>query len=52
MPDDNTPHTLRQRIRQGLHTSNTSGFAPGFVQCNIVILPTAFRSRRQSCRSR
>src|SRR5690606_9539668 len=33
---------LRGRIRSGEHTGNTSGFAAGFVQCNIVILPAAW----------
>ncbi|MEP5763014.1 MAG: putative hydro-lyase [Halieaceae bacterium] len=33
------PADLRARIRSGDHRGNTSGFAPGFVQCNIVILP-------------
>jgi uncharacterized protein YcsI (UPF0317 family) len=37
-----TPAALRQRIRAGEHTGNTSGCAPGFVQCNIVILPEAW----------
>jgi uncharacterized protein YcsI (UPF0317 family) len=30
---------LRQRIRRGDMRDNTSGYAPGYVQCNIVILP-------------
>ena len=34
-----TPEQLRSRIRSGEHSGNTSGLAPGFVQCNIVILP-------------
>ena len=34
-----SPTQIRQRIRRGEHTDNTSGFAAGFVQCNIVILP-------------
>jgi uncharacterized protein YcsI (UPF0317 family) len=34
-----TPEQLRSRIRRGEHSGNTSGLAPGFVQCNIVILP-------------
>ena len=34
-----TPEQLRSRIRTGEHSGNTSGLAPGFVQCNIVILP-------------
>jgi uncharacterized protein YcsI (UPF0317 family) len=33
------PHELRRKIRAGEHTGNTSGLAPGFVQCNVVILP-------------
>ena len=36
---DETPEQLRSRIRTGEHTGNTSGLAPGYVQCNIVILP-------------
>ena len=34
-----SPAALRQAIRTGAHLGNTSGLAPGFVQCNIVILP-------------
>lgn len=34
-----TPATLRQKIRNGEHTGNTSGLCSGFVQCNMVILP-------------
>jgi uncharacterized protein YcsI (UPF0317 family) len=34
-----SPQALRHNIRSGQHSGNTSGFAPGFVQCNIVILP-------------
>ena len=34
-----SPQTLRTQIRSGQHLGNTSGFAAGFVQCNIVILP-------------
>jgi uncharacterized protein YcsI (UPF0317 family) len=34
-----SPQALRQSIRSGQHGGNTSGYAPGFVQCNIVILP-------------
>ena len=36
-----SPQALRHKIRVGEHTGNTSGLAPGFVQCNIVILPAA-----------
>ncbi|ARN72853.1 putative hydro-lyase [Oceanicoccus sagamiensis] len=39
MTADISPLTLRQRIRSGEHTTNTSGYAAGFVQCNLVILP-------------
>jgi uncharacterized protein YcsI (UPF0317 family) len=34
-----SPQGLRQAIRNGEYQGNTSGYAPGFVQCNIVILP-------------
>ncbi len=34
-----TPGELRKKIRAGAYAGNTSGAAPGFVQCNIVILP-------------
>lgn len=34
-----SPGELRRTIRSGAHTGNTSGLAPGFVQCNVVILP-------------
>jgi len=34
-----SPAELRLRIRSGAHRGNTSGFAPGFVQCNLVVLP-------------
>ncbi len=37
-----SPAELRAKIRSGGHASNTSGLAPGFVQCNIVILPVAY----------
>lgn len=33
-----TPAELRRRIRQGLWRRPTSGLAPGFVQCNLVVL--------------
>lgn len=33
------PAQLRQRIRNGEHRGNTSGLAPGYVQCNLTILP-------------
>ncbi|MCL6417499.1 putative hydro-lyase [Aestuariirhabdus sp. Z084] len=34
-----SPLELRQRIRSGEHTGNTSGFSQGFVQGNLCILP-------------
>jgi uncharacterized protein YcsI (UPF0317 family) len=39
MSDTLSPAELRQRIRSGAHSGNTSGFCAGYVQCNIVILP-------------
>jgi uncharacterized protein YcsI (UPF0317 family) len=39
--DPLTPAALRRRIRGGDFRGNTSGLAPGFVQCNLVILPAA-----------
>jgi uncharacterized protein YcsI (UPF0317 family) len=41
MSDTLSPAELRRRVRAGEHTGNTSGLAPGYVQCNIVILPAA-----------
>ncbi len=39
MSDTLTPAELRQRVRTGAHSGNTSGLCAGYVQCNIVILP-------------
>jgi uncharacterized protein YcsI (UPF0317 family) len=39
MAATDSPQALREKIRRGEHTGNTSGYAPGHVQCNIVILP-------------
>jgi len=39
MTTEITPSQLRQHIRSGKHTCNTSGFCSGFVQTNMVILP-------------
>jgi uncharacterized protein YcsI (UPF0317 family) len=36
------PVKLRAKIRSQQHRGNTSGLAPGFVQCNVVILPEEF----------
>ncbi|MDZ7782199.1 MAG: putative hydro-lyase [Halioglobus sp.] len=33
------PAALRGLIREGRHDGNTSGLAPGYVQCNLVVLP-------------
>ena len=35
-----SPSELRQQIRSGAHTGNTSGYCAGYVQCNMVILPS------------
>ncbi|GAB0151155.1 MULTISPECIES: putative hydro-lyase [unclassified Marinobacterium] len=35
-----TAHTLRHKIRVGEFTGSTSGFAPGLIQGNVVILPS------------
>lgn len=37
-----TPAAIRQLIRNRDYTGNTSGFAPGFVQANLVILPKKY----------
>jgi uncharacterized protein YcsI (UPF0317 family) len=37
--DTASPQDLRHAIREGAFSGNTSGLAPGYVQCNIVILP-------------
>ncbi len=39
---DLSPAALRARVRNGDMQGNTSGLAPGFVQCNIVILPADY----------
>ena len=41
MTDPHRPDAIRAVIRSGEHTGNTSGLAPGHVQCNLVILPEA-----------
>ena len=33
-----SPAALRREIRSGAFSGNTSGLAPGYVQCNLVIL--------------
>ncbi len=37
-----TPYQLRQQIRSGSMTSNTSGLCSGFVQGNLCILPKGY----------
>lgn len=37
-----TPHQLRQQIRSGAMTGNTSGLCSGFVQGNLCILPADY----------
>ncbi len=39
MIERHTPSELRQLIRDGQFTANTSGQCQGFVQCNVAILP-------------
>ncbi len=34
-----SPAQLREAARSGAFTGNTSGHAPGYVQCNLTILP-------------
>lgn len=36
------PAAIRRRIRAGHHAAPTAGLAPGYVQCNLLILPEAF----------
>lgn len=33
---------LRQRCREGLHTTHTAWSAPGQAQCNLVVLPSKY----------
>lgn len=37
--DISDPRAARQAIRAGWHTEHTAGIAPGYVQCNLCILP-------------
>jgi uncharacterized protein YcsI (UPF0317 family) len=39
-----TGHAARLAMRRAQHTGSTSGFAPGFVQANLAILPQALAS--------
>jgi uncharacterized protein YcsI (UPF0317 family) len=40
--DTSPPHLIRQRIRSGDFSDVTSGVAPGYVQCNLVIVPADY----------
>lgn len=37
-----TPYQLRQQIRTGLFNGQTSGLVPGYVQCNMAIMPQSW----------
>ncbi|GAB5414915.1 MAG: putative hydro-lyase [Congregibacter sp.] len=37
-----SPAELRNEIRSGNFLQNTSGMAPGYVQCNLVVLPESW----------
>lgn len=37
--DRSAAYAIRLKIREGHHNKQTSGFAPGFAQANLVILP-------------
>ena len=46
-----SPLALRHKIRNGDHSGHTSGLCEGFVQCNMVILPSDWASDfHQFCR--
>jgi hypothetical protein len=34
-----SPRAFRARVRQGLFTGPTNAICPGFLQCNLVVLP-------------
>jgi uncharacterized protein YcsI (UPF0317 family) len=36
------PQTVRERCREGIISSQTSGYAPGYAQANLVILPQQY----------
>lgn len=40
MPLGVSPSDFRKDVRAGAHRGNTSGFCPGYVQGNVVILPS------------
>lgn len=37
-----SPQDLRQLIREGKITGHTSGMAEGYIQANVVILPSTY----------
>lgn len=37
-----TPQEIRKLIREGKLTNHTSGMAKGYVQANVVILPSSY----------
>ena len=37
--DQMTPREVRQLIREGKYTDQTSGMCPGYAQANLVVLP-------------
>ncbi|MBF9041765.1 putative hydro-lyase [Rhodobacterales bacterium HKCCE4037] len=44
-PSEDNPKTaaeIRKAIRSGAHTGHTAGLAPGYLQCNLAILPEAY----------
>lgn len=38
-PNIHLPREFRQAVRQGRFTGPTNGVCPGFLQCNLVVLP-------------
>ena len=38
-PNASVAQEFRQRVRQGLFRGPTNGVCPGFLQCNMVVLP-------------
>jgi uncharacterized protein YcsI (UPF0317 family) len=45
-----TPDELRKQIRQEQHTGVTSGLCPGYLQANVVILPSQYAQEfKQFC---
>lgn len=44
MKQDISPLALRRQIRSGQFTGNTSGYAKGFVQANLCVLPAEWAS--------